>query len=271
MRDVVYTSAIGIHTRLACFLLSIRSSGCRARIIVLTDDGHEFDETYQRIFTLTKTELYKFSWNSTYYGHTDVARGLLLYEWLLKHRTEIDRVFSCDAFDSFFQSDPFKTLIVQGKMTFISEGRLLSSCPVNLKWLIDCFGEEKAQSVKHNWVLCFGTIGGSINAYIKFLEFMTGNRTRWFGCRIDQGQLNYFVHSGALTRAGIDYEIQHCNQTVLSMFQCRWRRISFFHNRKIYYDISTNRKFVTAAVVHLLTSYGPVIQNYLNRCRSPET
>jgi hypothetical protein len=265
-RDIAVTCAIRKHPYLGVNLMSIRSCGCRARIIVLVEYGHTFDEYFDRIVDFTNAEVYSFVWNQTYYRHTDLARMIWLYDWLYEHRKEIDRVFWFDAFDVFFQSDPFKTLVAPGKMTFISEGVRIEKSRTNYNWIRQCYGKKGAESVKNGWVLCFGTVGGHIDAYLKFLYFMTGNRTRWFGCGLDQPQLNYYVHNGEVSKAGIEYQVQHCNGTVLSMSFCNRHKVHWTYEGRDFFDMSDSTTDVTAAVVHHYKHFSDVTRTYHQRC-----
>jgi hypothetical protein len=264
-RDAVVTVAIEKEIRMDVNLMSIRSAGCRARIIVMVDKGHRFRGRVRRVIQWTGTEIFRFAWNRSYYRHTDLGRSIWLYEWLQSHRREVDRIFWFDAFDVFFQSDPFKSLVSPGKMTFISEGIPLARSPRNMKLKRNCYGREGALAVRDGLVLCFGTIGGDIESYLKFLRFMVGNRTQWFGCNLDQPQLNYYLHTGAIERAGIKYEIQGCGGTVLSMSFCPRGRNYFDHGGRKFFDM-TNNGTATSAVVHHYKVNRGVVKNYKRRC-----
>jgi hypothetical protein len=247
-------------------LVSVRASGCSARIIVLLDREHVFDERFNQTLELTHAETCFFNWSKSIYRYTDLARVVWFYEWLQCHKSEVERIFWFDAFDVFFQSDPFETLITPGKMTFISEGIQIRESTVNFGWISHCFGEGSALSVQNESVLCFGTIGGTTDAFLKFLNFLVENKTRWFSCNLDQPQLNYYFHTGALRKVGIEAEIQHCNGTVLSLSFCPRIRVPF-QQSSTFFDMSAHENYVTAAVVHHYKHFIDITRNYQERCK----
>jgi hypothetical protein len=265
-RDVAITCAITRHAHLGINLLSIRSSGCRSRIVLLTESNHSFDADFRRIVALTQTEIFYFVWNKSMYRHTDLARILWFYEWLVPREVEIDRVFWFDAFDVFFQSDPFRTLVAPDMMTFISEEVRIKNEPVNYGWIQNCFGRQGAERVKYGRVICFGTVGGASSAFVKFLRFLVGNRTQWFSCLIDQAQLNYYVHGGFMERNGIKYQIQGCNGTVLSLSFCPRMKVHFQHQGNWFFEASSERGRVTPAAVHHYKDLPAMVRNFYRRC-----
>jgi hypothetical protein len=265
-RDLAITAAIGKHSHLGVNLLSLTSSGCRARIVLLTEIGHLFDARFLRIARLTGTEIFRFPWNKTVHRHTDLARVIWFYEWLAPRREQFDRIFWFDAFDVFFQSDPFRTLISPNKMTFISEDVLIKYERTNYKWIRSCFGTAGAEAVKHGRVICFGTVGGTTDVFLRFLAFMVGNRTQWFQCLLDQPQLNYYVHTGALAQQGIEYQFQGCNSTVLSLSFCPRMKVHFTYQNNRFFELSSDANVVTSAVVHHYKAIKGSLKNYYRRC-----
>jgi hypothetical protein len=218
---------------------------------------------------LTEAESYFFEWDISIYKHTDLARIEWLYMWIRDHLGEIDRIFWFDAFDVFFQRDPFQTLISPGKMTFISEGIWVKYSKENRQWIDDCFGKGKWRSFKRGFVLCFGTVGGTSGVFLNFLHFLVGNRTQWFSCNLDQPRLNYYFHTGAFAAAGIEAEVQHCNGTVFSLSFCgKRKKVPFEYFGHKFYDISGEGLKDIPAVVHHYKAFGDIVQIYSERCHS---
>jgi hypothetical protein len=51
---------------------------------------------------------------------------------------------------------------------------------------MNCYGRRGVEAVKNGNIACFGTVGGAIKPFVKFLRFMVGNKTQWFECLLDK-------------------------------------------------------------------------------------
>ena len=141
-------------------------------------------------------------------------------EWLKKHINDTENILHIDAFDSFFQGDPFANAI--DGVTFIGEGHPIKSCSWNRKWVETCFNEKGFESIKNKEIVCSGTIIGNAREYLRFLDVMLQMR-EWETCKgdsLDQAFVNYAVYSGILKNKSINYRVESCSGDILTMSKC---------------------------------------------------
>jgi hypothetical protein len=156
--------------------------------------------------------------SSASYPH--IARFDAHRNWLTLHLSEVDMIFHCDAFDSYFQDDVFR-LIDKGSLTFVSEPRLIRDCPFNSAWIGRCFHD--GASILGGQILCSGSIGGNSHYYLQFLKEFTQNPL-YDQCRstfYDQAILNYIVWAGVLGKLHIPFVIKHCCDGFATMVYCQ--------------------------------------------------
>jgi hypothetical protein len=261
-RDLLVTSVFERHPNVALNLLSARSTGCSARILLMSERGHPFEDSFLLLCSLLEIEIAFFDFTAGF--HTDIYRSEWLLEWLSPRVSEFDRVFYCDAFDAFFQRDPFENIVHRGLMTFVTEGVRIADQLGNLELIEKCFGHAAAVEVSERPLICSGTVAGDSKVYVKYLRYLTENLTRWHSCVIDQPQINYLVWSGELEKAGIGFRTEGCNGTVNSMYYCPRHKIAF---EKDFFDVSENAGFVNNAVMHHYKGWPSIVRNYYKRCR----
>jgi hypothetical protein len=152
-------------------LLSIRSFGCRARIVLHTEDFHVFPGHFARVLKMTGTEVVRGEIPAGAKS-TDMTRHPWLRDYLTAHGSEFDRVFMVDPHDPYFERDPFEVLNDTDLMVFFEQGRPLGVAELNVWWLDLCFGERRTQQVAHEQTLCSGTICGGTAVFLRFLDII---------------------------------------------------------------------------------------------------
>jgi hypothetical protein len=227
----------------------------------MAEQGHPFNPAFLNHCKLLNVEIAYFRTKGR--RHTDFFRAVWLHRWLTKHSAEVDRLFYFDAFDVFFQRDPFEHLVEPGTMTFIGEGVLIREQWGNRKQIRNCLGQYAIEAVEDNTVVCSGTVAGSVDMFIKYLELLLSNITRWNVCSVDQPQLNWLLWSGEMERAGIRFRIEGCNGTVNSMVYCEKVKLEFEGG---FFDISDNPERVNNAVVHHYKGWDWATKNFYERC-----
>jgi hypothetical protein len=260
-RDLFVTSVFQRHTNLDLNFLSLRSTGTPGRILLLAEEGHFFEPEFSGLLALLEVEVAVFPFVAGF--HPDVYRSEWLLQYLEKRVGEFDRVFYFDAFDVFFQRDPFDRLVMADHMTFVSEGLKLREQHNNMEMIAGCFGKEAAISAGPNPLICSGTVAGDARVYVEYLKVLTGNLTRWHGCPTDQQQINHLVWNGGLTEAGIKFQVLGCDGPVNSMYFCWKHRLRFDGE---LFDISENAVELNTAVAHHFRRWGDIVRNYFDRC-----
>ena len=91
-----------------------------------------------------------------------------LYEDFLRNNSEkYNLILSIDVRDSFFQKDIFKYIEnIKSFLSFAIEDDYLSEIS-NKDWIIDAFGYQVYNDIKHKRIICGGTILGSLDKIIE--------------------------------------------------------------------------------------------------------
>jgi hypothetical protein len=198
--------------------------------------------------------------------HPDIYRSEWLLVFLEAHIGEFDRLFFFDAFDVFFQRDPFDRLVSPGEITFVTEGIRIREHRRNTQILAACVGDAAALEAGPNPLLCSGTVAGDARAFIPYLKVLTRNLTRWHGCPNDQPQINHLAWNRVLEKAGITFRVVGCPGPVNSMIFCGKHQLKFDGE---LFDISDNSTTLSTAVTHHYQTWPVVERNYHARCGLP--
>jgi hypothetical protein len=225
------------------------------------ETGHVFSPSFLELCLALEVEFMECSINTSF--HTDFFRALYLQQWLESRLNEIDRVFYFDAFDAFFQRDPFENLIVGGSMTFVGEGMTVRHQWGNYRWLRGCIGFDVAEAMLDFPVICSGTVAGDARIYYQFLGVLLSNLTLWRSCTYDQPQINFLVWSGAFERAGVPSQILGCNGSVNGMVECPADRIYFDGQ---LFDVASGSTGRPSAVIHHYNKRKEILRNCYARC-----
>jgi hypothetical protein len=260
-RDVIFTMAVLEDRWFDITLLSIRTCGCGARIVLYTILEQVFTPHYGRVIAMTNAEVV----------HRDVPRGastvdMIRHPWLqhflLGSIGSVDRIFMVDAHDVFFHRDPFEVLNFTDSMAFFVEGCPIGRAGMNAGWMKHCFGEAALAEVRDNDTICAGTIYGDAKSFIRFLDVILN---RMYGtqhnCAIDQPIVNWVVYHGDLQRAGVKFRLMPCNGPVLTLSNCprTIRRVGEIEE-------GFNSDGVIPHVVHQWKSFIPWKWMYVRRC-----
>jgi hypothetical protein len=154
------------------------------------------------------------------------------HAWLLRHAGSVDRVLHSDAYDIFFQGDPFDDAIRSDYISFVVEPHFIRACGWNLNWFEQCFGRVVDQ-FKNRFIICSGSIGGGADFYLRLVALML-NVSQWEDCydeSKDQPILNFLVWSGRVRDAGIRYRFLGCDGGLMTLQWCVINHIVRFNHR----------------------------------------
>jgi hypothetical protein len=221
-RDVVFFYASRSGSGLRLSIKSLRSAGSLCRIILFAPSSFVPSSRDWDFFKEFSVDLVR--------EEIDVGRSSIPHmiryhyelQWLERHLGLIDRVLHSDAFDVFFQGDPFTSHILRTALTFVVEPHCIRSCGWNLAWIKRCYGEQGMEEMGHKFIICSGSIGGPAEDYTKLLKLML-ERPEWtkcWGTSLDQPILNYLVWTGKVREAGIRYRLTGCDDGFFTMQWC---------------------------------------------------
>ena len=126
-----------------------------------------------------------------------VLRFFLYREFLKTHGRRYANVLLTDVRDVAFQRDPFSESHGVGVDVFAEDARRSNgTCPINSRWLRECYGTDALASVADQPILCAGTLMGTASELNGFLRKLLGliARGRQIPC-VEQSALNLLVHT----------------------------------------------------------------------------
>jgi hypothetical protein len=91
--------------------------------------------------------------------------------------------------------------------------------PINSGWVRRCFGEAALRSVSGRSVICSGTIFGTPAGFASLARGYSATRCLRRADGIDQGVLNYLVHSHSELLGGTTVELQPRGQGAVNALQ----------------------------------------------------
>jgi hypothetical protein len=225
IRDLVWTMTLNRDRWFDITLLSIRTSGCRARIVVFTDIKHRYHPHFARVLNMTGAEIHRQQFPLNRHSN-DFVRFQWIFEFLKKDHDGIDRVFMLDAFDIFFHRDPFEVMFFENTLVLIGEGWAIGAKgnKPNRWWQDVCYG-QKGNRVKNNETICAGTIFAPFHIFVRFTELLL---VKWpmSHCLWDQPIGNYLFYTGELRTAGINVKVLGCLGPVLTLAACPQKVLS---------------------------------------------
>ena len=175
------------------------------------------------------------------------TRWKIAMDYLDSNPNKYKYVFTGDTRDIFFQDDPFKHYNLQESYLGIAieDGDLDEI--TNKGWIINAYGEEKHNAIKHERIFCVGTVWGTVDKFYEFSKLMWVNLdSDWSKQRqvIEQSVGNYIIYydkkfSDCLIKSDND------NGYIMTIGLTRPEKMIFDLNNIVY-----NREFKKAAVVH---------------------
>jgi hypothetical protein len=222
-RDVVFLYGTSYHPGIELALRSFHATGCRARVVLFMSPSFRLSSDKRKLLQSLNVEAIPNCGarppQTVVVPH--MTRYHYEYDWLTNHGGEIDRVLHTDAYDIFFQGDPFADAIKREYLSFVIEPHFIRSCGWNLNWFERCFGPVP-ELFKNSFIICSGSIGGNADYYRRLIGLML-NTSQWRTCykpSKDQPILNYLVWSGQASRAGINYRFVGCDGGMMTLQWC---------------------------------------------------
>jgi hypothetical protein len=127
--------------------------------------------------------------------------------------TNYENILLCDSRDIYFQSNPFDYKF-NSPLNFFLEDKIIKECPYNSNWLIKSYGKEEFNKIKDKIILCSGTVIGSNEKIVEYLDLMIKNIKKYKykkrlkyaltfrrdpnGRGVDQGHANFIVNNNLI-------------------------------------------------------------------------
>ena len=124
-------------------------------------------------------------------------RWKIYYDHINENQNKYDLILTSDVRDSFFQLDVFQ--FYQKNESFlgiaIEDGNL--SKGRNSKWIINAYGERLHKTIKHERIVCIGTLWGTLDKFMEFSKIMwdiLGKNWALTHSVVEQGVTNYLIY-----------------------------------------------------------------------------
>ena len=165
MNNVVITPAVGIELDAAEFFVkSLRQYYQDDIYFLISTKDHSLKK---------KLQIYNCKFHEVRVHKYDVQ--LKRYKYfleILKKKNNYNKVFFCDCRDIYFQSNPFE-YEYKGGINFFQEDIKFNECIYNTRWMINTFGQEVYDELSDRTVCCGGTVLGTVDNMIKWLNLMS--------------------------------------------------------------------------------------------------
>lgn len=221
-RDLVLTCMLGYTRNALTWIRSLRSTGCKAAVVVFLDSKARQVMTPSEKIIFEKCGMILIDIGDflpPYNQHVFEARHIFFFAFLRRFQHLYDRILLLDLADSFIQYDPFTDEITNTTFQTTTEIVTFETCPVNTKWVVDCDPEYDASFYAKKVPLNLGFIFGSIGGFMYYYDFIYRQKD-WaeFDIHtIDQGYQNYYYYRGLFANHGLHLTATLPGDTLVSV------------------------------------------------------
>lgn len=180
------------------------------------------------------------------------SRFKLYADFLEQFGANYSQIFLADTRDVIFQADVFAKF--GGLTNFlgcVTEADNIGKSDLNLKWLVDCFGQEIADSLCDKKIICSGTVIGSIDAMKIFCRELWKILEHKPEDIFDQAAMNYLVWNKLLPIENLIEIDVHSGE----IFTC-----GLINDNKILGDKILRGDGTIPAVVHQYNRHDDLVQ-----------
>ena len=219
--DLVLISAFGDVSKSLMFIRSLRSTGSQATIVVINNQSTDVYTAQQ--LENCGVEYFKMKQAKHFSSASPHSLRYIGYQQFIKSTNrKYSRVLHADAFDIFFQSDPFTSQIDTDSLYFIMEDILIKNSTWNSGWLKRAYDANTSAQLGDFTVSCSGTLIGGFQQFKVYLDTLLSHAPFWTNGRhsLDQAYHNYLLHTGVFAEKGIKVKQFGCNSPFLTMHYC---------------------------------------------------
>ena len=221
-RDLIIVPMMKYSYNLEIFVRSLRSTGCKARIVIFHDEMslESLNEYVYKLIEDCGVILIDIGViQPRFVPFPYEVRHPWYYKFLLHFRKDFDRIIISDLSDVFFQTDPFTEEFTNRTMQITTELVTLDKCPINREWVEKADPYYDPVFYQGRITLCFGLFYGSMNAMLSFYDTFFRKKA-WANFRlktIDQGYLNYYFYRGKFAKNGLHLTATLPNDLIISV------------------------------------------------------
>ena len=192
-RDLIILGALNKIENLSPFMRSLRTTGSRCSVVLLTDDSAYIDEVTLKSAVDCGLQIIRcgkdLAPDFPYGAHNFIY--YLIQEFLHQNEGKFDRVMTVDLYDVVFQGDPFNIQVRRDFINAIDEGARFIDSKTNRDWWPKYKPPLKKSELK-NYYVCSGYFAGSQEMMTKFIDLFVKVTDLETGTA-DQGTFNYII------------------------------------------------------------------------------
>lgn len=105
--DLIISTKFHKITEILPFVRTLRSTGCKATLVIITDDGVLKKLTHNHLKQIENCGIIFYNLHKFKIGYVGTTRFIPITDYIMKNKQYIDRIIMIDAYDVVFQGDPF--------------------------------------------------------------------------------------------------------------------------------------------------------------------
>ena len=194
--DLIIVAGIGTIKNLSPFMRTLRTTGSKCGVVLLTDDDAFIDPVTLELSENCGLQIYRCGKFNPPPDHYYAPHGYvyyLIHAFLKKNVNNIGRVIILDLFDVVFQGDPFNIQVNDQYINVVDEGHTFYQSPINIHWYGFANWREWPKvplSKLFDYYLCSGYFGGSAKDILNLITIFV-NIYDYSTSAPDQGVFNY--------------------------------------------------------------------------------
>ena len=211
--DVIFTVAIDQIVGLPTTIRSIRTAGIKAAIVIMADQKAvstiDSDAEVKNMIQSCGAILINIGYLDQHQMKGRYrTRWHLAYDYFTLNPCKFKRFVMTDAYDSFFQGDPFLSDLKDDSVYFSTESISIDRCMHNTNWIKEIYPESIDQ-MKGLPIICAGPVAGGVQPFLKLCKIIF-SLSMWeekWDTPPDQAYINYVVHTKLLEKENIPYVV----------------------------------------------------------------
>ena len=224
-RDIILTVAIGAVYNIIPFIRTLRTTNCKARVVIFIDSLTLSSMNTSMYEDISKCGIQFVDIGTKVPSEAEdifFYRYIIFNNFLRENEQEIDRVILVDLFDTVFQNDPFITNFSENILYLSEEGYPLMDSLFNTIQIRknihnmnpqtfddnSVYQSNYLKKIKNKHIINGGLQAGGLLPMLSFLSIMAkiGNESAMKAYGDDQAFLNIFAYSKLLKKV-CDFEI----------------------------------------------------------------
>lgn len=189
-------------------------------------------------------------------------RWKIYEDFLISNLDKYSLVLSVDVRDIFFQKDPFQYYNDSKSFLGIALEDKTLSHGRNKKWLLDAYGKDIHREIKHQRIICVGTVWGTIDKFIEFSKEMYKQLNSEWSLRlnvVEQAVGNYIIYKNKMFKNCL-IKSENKDGPIMTIKLTKNKYIKFDNKYNVL-----NLKGEIAAIVHQYDRKPFIVRKVINK------